>query len=195
MAKHVVVIQGHPDPRGNHFGHALAKAYAQGAAEAGHEVRTIDVASTDFPLVRSKDDWEHGTPPEAIREAQRTIAWAQHLVIFYPLWLGTMPALMKAFLEQVLRPDFAIGKSEEGKMWKKLLIGKSARIVVTMGMPALVYRWYFRAHGLKSLERNILGFCGIGPIRATLIGMVESPNKARREKWLEKMRMLGRAAR
>ena len=195
MARHIALVQGHPDPRGNHFGHALASAYAQGAAEAGHEVRTIDVASTDFPLVRSKDDWEHGTPPEAIREAQRTIAWAKHLVIFYPLWLGTMPALMKAFLEQVLRPDFAIGKSEEGKMWKKLLIGKSARIVVTMGMPALVYRWYFRAHGVKSLERNILGFCGIGPIRATLIGMVESPNKARREKWLEKMRMLGRAAR
>lgn len=71
--------------------------------------------------------------------------------------------------------------------------GKTARIVVTMGMPALVYRWYFGAHGLKSLERSILGFCGIGSIKESLIGMVEAPDGAKREKWLEKMRAFGRA--
>jgi putative NADPH-quinone reductase len=48
-------------------------------------------------------------------------------------------------------------------MWRKLLKGKSARIVVTMGMPTLFYRWYFRVHSLKNLERNILAFCGIRP--------------------------------
>jgi putative NADPH-quinone reductase len=80
-------------------------------------------------------------------------------------------------------------------MWRKLLAGKSARVVVTMGMPAFVYRWYFGAHSLKSLECNILGFCGIGPIKETLIGMIEAPNSARRQKWLAKMRQLGRAGR
>jgi putative NADPH-quinone reductase len=64
-----------------------------------------------------------------------------------------------------------------------------------MGMPALIYRWYFGAHSLKSLERNILGFVGIGPIRETLIGLVETRSAARREKWLEKLRALGRAGR
>ena len=59
-----------------------------------------------------------------------------------------------------------------------------------MGMPALVYRWFFRAHSLKSLERNILGFVGIGPIRETLIGMVEA-SAASRERWLAKLRALG----
>ena len=38
--------------------------------------------------------------------------------------------------------------------------GKSARIVVTMGMPGFWYRWYFRAHSLRSLQRNILKFVG-----------------------------------
>ena len=41
-----------------------------------------------------------------------------------------------------------------------------------MGMPALVYRWYFRAHSVKSLERNILGMVGIAPVSETLIGTV-----------------------
>jgi putative NADPH-quinone reductase len=64
-----------------------------------------------------------------------------------------------------------------------------------MGMPAFVYRWYFGAHSLKSLERNILDFVGIGPIRASLIGMIETKNSSRTERWIEKMRAFGRAGR
>jgi len=195
MGRRIAIIQGHPDPRGHHFGHALADAYATGAEAAGHEVQVIHVAHLDVPVLRTKEDWEHEAPPDTIRQAQQTIGWAEHLVIVYPLWLGTMPALLKAFLEQVFRPGFALAKAEAGQMGKKLLIGKSARIVVTMGMPAWVYRWYFRAHSLKSLERNILRFCGIGPFKESLIGMVEAPKNTHREQWLEQMRTLGRDGR
>jgi putative NADPH-quinone reductase len=104
-----------------------------------------------------------------------------------------MPALLKAFLEQVLRPGLAFEYGSSG-MPKKLLTGKSARIIVAMGMPAFVYRWYFRAHSFTSLARNILGFVGIGPIKASLIGMVEGGN-SRREKWIAKVRVLGRKGR
>jgi putative NADPH-quinone reductase len=193
MARHIVIIQGHPDAGRAHFGQALADAYAAGAGQAGHEVRTIVVATLDFPVLRSKTDWEAGTPSQAVGESQETIRWADHLLIVYPLWLGSMPALLKAFLEQVFRPGFAIRQSGTGKPWQKLLSGKTARIVVTMGMPAFLYRWYFRAHSLKSLERNILGFCGIGPVAESLVGLVESPNINRREQWLQRMRALGGA--
>ena len=191
----IAILQGHPDPSGARYGRALAQAYAKGAEEAGHEVRTMDVARLDFPVLRTKDEWEKELYPDAIRQAQHAIRWAEHIVILYPLWLGAMPALLKAFLEQVLRPGFAVRSVEPGRPWKKLLTGRSARIVVTMGMPALVYRWYFGAHSLKSLERNILGFVGIGPIRETLIGMVEACSAAKRVKWLEKLRALGHAGR
>ena len=79
-------------------------------------------------------------------------------------------------------------------MPKKLWSGKSARIVVTMGMPAFAYRWFFLAHSLKSLQRNILGFCGIRPTRVTLIGQVETMNEERRAAWLDEMRGLGDVA-
>ena len=158
MAKHIVIIQGHPDAQVRHYGHALADEYAKGAQDGGHEVQRIEVAHLDFPLLRTKEDFEKGVPPDAIRQAQEVIKWANHLVIIYPLWLGSMPALLKAFLEQVFRPGFAFDYQTSGKMPRKLLTGKSARIVVSMGMPALIYRWFFFAHSLKNLQRNILGF-------------------------------------
>jgi putative NADPH-quinone reductase len=119
------------------------------------------MAYVTFPVLRTKEDWEEDASPDPIRQAQLTIGWAEHLVIVYALWLGPMPALLKVFLEQAFRPGFALAKAEAGQMGKNLPTGKSARTIVTMGMPAWVYRWYFRAQSLKGLERNILQFYGI----------------------------------
>ena len=105
-----------------------------------------------------------------------------------------MPGLLKAFIEQLLRPGFAFAYQEKG-FPKKLLAGKSAHVVVTMGMPGFFYRWYYRAHSLKSLERNILNFVGIKPVRASVIGMIGERPAKHRKQWLEKMRALGRDAR
>jgi putative NADPH-quinone reductase len=191
--RRITIIQGHPDGNEPHFCHALAAAYAEGAAAAGHEVRTVDVGRIDFPLVRSRQEFEHGILPPAIRAAQEDVRWAQHLLIVYPLWLGTLPALLKGFFEQVFRYGFALGMSGHG-LPKKLLAGRSARIVVTMGMPAAIYRHFFRAHGLKSLESGVLSLSGIRPIRSTLLGMVESRSERYCAGVLDEMRELGRRA-
>jgi putative NADPH-quinone reductase len=189
----LLIIQGHPDPAGGHLCHALADGYAQGARQAGHAVTRVDVASLDFPWLRSKEAFEAAPLPDMLRSAQEAIGQADHLCIVYPLWHGTFPAVLKAFLEQVFRPGFAYVLG--GRSWRGRLRGKSARIVVTLGMPVLVYRWYFGAHGLKGLERSILGFRGIGPIRESLFGMVETASATKRAKWLETMRRLGAQAR
>ena len=106
-----------------------------------------------------------------------------------------MPALLKAFLEQVARPGFAFKGDDGGNPFAhKGLAGRSARVVVTMGMPALVYRWYFRAHSVKSLERNILGFVGIAPVHETLVGMVGQLKPADAQRWMAKLRALGAKA-
>ena len=190
----IAVIQGHPDASAPHLCHLLADAYRRGAEDAGSAVDTITVAELEFPLIKSKHDFEHGERPECIQQAQATILSCEHLVLVYPLWLGTMPALVKAFLEQVFRYDFAFEPRGDGRYEKKLK-GRSARVVITMGMPALVYRFYFGAHSLRSLERNILKFSGIGPVRESLFGMVEQADARRRAKWSEKMRAFGAAGR
>lgn len=193
MSRRILIIQGHPDPRGGHFGHALANAYASKAEAAGHVVQRIDVALLDFPLVRDQTQWKSGPMPDGLQGAQAKIAWADHLVILFPLWLGTMPALLKGFLEQVFRPGFAL-IYEGHRFPQKGLTGKSARVIVTMGMPAFWYRWFFRAHGVRGLERSILGFCGVKPVHETLIGLVEAKDDRARTRWLEKMAELGRRA-
>lgn len=171
----IVIIDGHPDPDPHHFVHALARVYRTAAAK-NHEVRQIDIAQLDFPVLRSPEDWRNGTVPTGLTEAQRDMAWAEHIVILYPLWLGDVPALLKAFLEQTLRPGFAL-QPEPGGQYGKLLTQKSARVIVTMGMPAMGYRLFFLAHSLTSLRRNILQFVGISPVRTTLIGSIESSRK------------------
>ena len=134
-----------------------------------------------------------GEVPADIEQAQRAIQWCDHLVIVYPLWLGTMPALLKGFLEQTMRYGFALSLERTG-MPKRLLKGKSARLIVTMGMPGWIYRWFFGAHSLKSLERNILRFAGIKPIRESIYGMVEAASDATRAGWLSVRRRASLAA-
>ena len=189
MTERVTILVGHPDPDKARFCHALAAAYAAGARKVRRAVRLITVAELDFPLLRTQADWTEGPPPPAVARAQEDILWADHIAIFYPLWLGDVPALLKGFLEQVLRPGYAFRYRDRG-LPEKLLSGRTADVVVTMGMPSLVYRTWFGSHSLRSLKRNILSFVGIALARTTLIGSVEASPKAR-ERWLAQMSDLG----
>lgn len=192
MTKRIVIIQGHPDPAGNHLLNAMADAYAAGATAAGHEVRRIEVAKLEFPMMRTQAEFEKGSPPPALKQCQDDMAWAEHWVFLFPLWHGTMPGLFKGFLEHIFRPGFAMEYQEKG-FPKRLLAGRSARIVVTMGMPTLMYRWYFGAFGVRGFERSMLGFAGIKPIRESFFGLTFSDD-AKRQGWIETMRRYGKDA-
>jgi putative NADPH-quinone reductase len=194
MPKKILIIDGHPDSSPQRFDHALAESYFAGASNARHDVRKVDVATLEFPWLKSGQDFYTGKPPQAIAKQQELLRWADHVVIIYPLWLGAMPALLKAYLEQVLRPGFAFAEAKGRALPEGLLAGRSVRIFVTMGMPALFYTLVYRAHSLKSLERNILGFVGFKPIRATVIGNIEGVSATRRKEILAEAAALGARA-
>ena len=189
MVKRIAIIQGHPDPAGHHLLHALADAYAAGATSLGHEVRRIEVGKLEFSLLRTQADFETGDVPPALVQSREDLRWAEHWVFLFPLWHGTMPALLKGFLEHIFRPGFAMEYRTNG-FPKRLLAGRSARIVVTMGMPVLMYRWFFGAFGLRGFERSMLGFAGIKPIRESLYGLTFADEK-KRLRWIEDMRRYG----
>ena len=190
--RRILLVEGHPDGSPERLQRALADAYAQGAQAAGHELRRVQLAAMDIPLLRTAHDWHHGAVPPDLKPVQDAMVWADHLVLMFPLWMGDMPAFTKAFIEQVARPGFAVGPEGAKPFGHKPLSGRSARVVVTMGMPALVYRWFYRAHSLKALERNVLGFIGYGPIHETLIGQVEALGAAGAAVWLKRLRLMGR---
>lgn len=189
----ITLIQGHPDAGNGHLLDDLADAYLDGAAAGGHTAEMLRLNALDFPLIRSKRDWEEGPVPPDIQSAQAAILSADHLVFLFPLWLGDVPALMKAFLEQVARPAFLLEEPAKGFASPRRLAGRSTRSIVTMGMPALLYRLYFLSHGVRSFKRNVLGFAGLGPNADTLIGMVENMPTERRDRLLQRMERLGRA--
>jgi multimeric flavodoxin WrbA len=136
-------------------------------------VRLIEVAKLDFPLLRSQEDFDHGSPPEAIRPAQEAIAWADHLVILYPLWLGTLPALLKGFLEQVLRPDFAFTQNLSGQAGEEAAHGPQRpggghHGHAGLRLPLVLPRPQPEEPGAQCPE--VLRH---RPVRSSLIGMVE----------------------
>src|ERR1700757_756367 len=107
-----------------------------------------------------------------------------------------MPTLLKALFLAVLRPKCAFSTARQRLFPQpQALAGKSARIIVTMGMPAWFYRWYFRAHSLKSLKRNILRSCGLNPVRSCVVGTVETMSQAAGGNWLLKAQGRGIRAR
>ena len=103
MSRRIAIIQGHPDPAGHHLLHAMADAYAEGAVAAGHELRRIEVAKLDFALLRTQVEFETGALPSTLVQSREDMRWAQHWVFLFPLWHGTMPALLKGFLEHIFR--------------------------------------------------------------------------------------------
>ena len=140
-------------------------------------------------MLRTQEEFNSGAPPPSLKPAVDSIVSADHIVLVFPLWLGTMPALVKAFLEQVIRPGGAFSYEKHGA--KKLLAGRSAHIVVTMGLPARLYQTYFCSHGIRGLRRSVFKFAGLSPVRTTMFGMIESASDATRSRWLEAMRKNG----
>ena len=102
--------------------------------------------------------------------------------------------MLKAFLEQILRPGFAFKSDGKNPLGDKGLTGHLARIICTMGMPAFVYRWYFWNHGIRSLNRNVLQFVGLQPVRELLIGQMGQMNVKKAQAWFSEMRRMGMKA-
>lgn len=192
MGKRITIIQGHPDPARTHLCHFLADTYAESAMAAGHAVRRIETALLEFSLLRTADDWKTGNLPATLRDSQAAVAWAEHLVVVFPLWTGGAPALLKGFFEHAWRPGFALGPKPGGGL-QPLLTGRTARTIVTMGMPGSACRWTWHSWGIRSFNRGLLGMAGIGPARTTYIGGVNTPG-FRGADWLAAARELGRRA-
>lgn len=188
--RHVLVLNGNPDPGPERLTHALARAYQEGAEESGCVVRHINVGDLDFPVLRDAGQFEIEPSEKSIIDAHAAFLMADHIAILYPLWLGGPPALLKAYMEQVARNNFLLGKSARGFPSGRLK-GRSARVIVTMGMPALIYRLWYGAHGVKAFNRSILNLGGIRPVSTTLFGGV-GPKPDHCAAMIEKVRALGR---
>ncbi len=189
--KKILVILGHSSNES--LSASLAEKYCEGAKDSGNEIEKINVGELDFaPFLENGYSKEQTIEPD-IQSAQEHIKWANHLVFVYPTWWATPPALLKAFIERTLLPDFAFKykKSKYVVAWDKFLYGRSARIISTMDSPPLYYKLITGDPGYKMMK-DILVFCGIKPVSKTYFGSVEMSSEATRKKWLSKCYDIGR---
>jgi len=187
--KKVLLIIGHPDKESFNF--ALAEAYKKGALSSGAEVQEIVVRELDFnPNLQF--GYRKRTPLEPdLLEAQDKIKWADHLVLIYPVWWGSIPALLKGFIDRVFLPGFAFQKRDHSVWWDKLLTNKSARILCTLDQPAWYYWLIYRQPSTYAMKKLTLQFSGIHPVGVTTIGPIRLSKEAYRQKWIRKIERLG----
>jgi len=187
--KKILIINGHPDKES--YGHALAAAYKKGVSTTGAELKEIVLADLQFnPNLqfgyRKRTDWE----PD-LQDAWEKIQWAEHLVWVYPVWWGSLPALLKGFIDRVFLPGLAFQKRENSVWWDKLLVNKTARIITTLDQPAWYYWLVYKQPSHYAMKKCTLEFVGIKPVKVTTIGPVRLSKPEWREKWLTKMEKLG----
>jgi NAD(P)H dehydrogenase (quinone) len=188
MAKIAIVVG---NPMRDSYGEALGEAYKRGAESGGHSAQLFVLARMNFDAIL-REGYRRLQPLEPDLVAAREALHAcDHLVFVFPLWCGDMPAILKGFIERVLQGDLLAIQASGGKASWKIFKGKSARIIMTMGMPGLIYRWYYGAHALKLLKRNILHLVGIKPVRTSVYGMIEAVGDETRKQWLREVEALG----
>lgn len=192
MPQKILVIQGHP--RTESLCGALAEAYADGARERAHEVRRLDLASLHFdPILHAGFAGPQALEP-ALLEAQQQLAWANHLVFVYPVWWGGPPAVLKGFVDRTFLPGFAFKYKENSSLWDKLLKGKSARLIVTADSPGWWLALVTGNPAVKLMKGPVLDFCGVSPVRTTVLPQVRKSSVERRASWLREVRQLGAEA-
>lgn len=189
----VLVIQGHP--RTDSLCTALAAAYVDGAREAGIEVTQLILSGLDFdPNVREPSPAQQDLEPDLVY-AKKLVERADHLVFIYPTWWGTMPALLKGFLDRLLVPGWAFRFHSDHKHWDQLLTGRTAELITTMDTPPWVHRLINRRPGHNAMRRATLGFCGIRTTAETVFGPVALSDEQQRAGWLQETAGRGRALR
>lgn len=190
IPKNILIINGHPDK--DSFCSEIAKQYEKFASHNGAIVNIINLIDLDFDLILKfgyKKNFE--LEPDLIK-SQELIKNANHLVFTYPNWWGTYPSLLKAFIEKVFLPDFAFSYQKNSPLPIKLLLGKSARIFVTMDTPKWYYKFIYSQPGHNSMKKSILNFCGINPVKFTTFSVVRKSDEKTRKQWLEKVEKLAK---
>jgi len=187
--KNILIINAHPDKES--LCTELALNYQSGAEAAGARCKLVHLTDLQFdPILRQGYRQVMPLEPDLLKMQQDLFA-ADHLVMVYPNWWGTYPALLKGFIDRMFLPGFAFKFKEKSVFQEKLLTDKTARLIVTMDTPAWYYSLIYKQPGHRSMKKGILEFAGIKPVKITSFSPVKSATPQQRSKWLAKVNKLG----
>lgn len=156
--KKILVFLGHSDKET--LCGELASNYENGARAGGHEVRRVNIGDMQFdPILHKGYKVIQELEPDLLK-LQDDFRWANHIVILYPNWWGTMPAILKGLFDRFYIPGFAFRFHKTDSGWDKLLSGRTGRVIITMDSSPLKSRILFGDNS-NEIKDAILGFAGI----------------------------------
>jgi NAD(P)H dehydrogenase (quinone) len=181
----IYILLGHPDAET--FNGDIAETYYKAALAKGHEVRYQRLGEMKFDpiLWKGYKEIQHLEPD--LLTAKDNIEWCEKWVIIYPIWWGSIPALLKGFFDRVLYPGFAFKYHETGPLWDKLLKGRTGEVIRTCDAPGWWIWLAYRNSDINAVKRAVLQFCGISPVKTTRIASIKKMDAAAKQHWLTKI--------
>ena len=186
----ISIILAHPNP--GSFNHAIAATAAEAARAAGHAVMLHDLCQEQFPPLLTPAELQKNVrlEPLVARHCQE-IAQAEGVIVVHPNWWGMPPAILKGWIDRVLRPEvayrFVAGDKGEG-VPVGLLKAKAAIVFNTANTPGERERNVF-GDPLETLWKNCLfNLCGVGKFHRRAFTVVVTSTPAQRARWLAEVR-------
>jgi NAD(P)H dehydrogenase (quinone) len=192
----ILVILGHPDPRS--FSHALADAVCQAMRADGQRVVFHDLHAEGFdPALPSAEISKDGLLPPVIRQHCDELAAADGIVIVHPNWWGQPPAVLKGWIDRVIRPGVAY-RFEEGDGGEGVPVGllraRAAVVINTANTPEARERSVFGDPLELIWKRCIFDLCGVRQVHRRTFGVVVTSTPEQRAQWLSEAQRLVRTA-
>ena len=182
MAARIFIWVGHPAD--DSLSHGMTEAYERGARSEGAEIRRMHLSDMQFDPDLTNAYRERKELEPCLNEWRENTLWADHLCWAYPQWWGGMPAKMKGVLDRAYLPGFAMAYHETDPWWDRLLKGRSADVLMTADAPASFDQLMYGRPAKKQVEKLVLNFAGIKPVRVLQVGTVKTAKPDKINQWL-----------
>jgi NAD(P)H dehydrogenase (quinone) len=182
----ISIILAHPDS--SSFNHAIVQTAVEAIKANGHTVFFHDLYQEKFnPLLNREEIAEDAALPTAIKIHCEEIAAADGIIIVHPNWWGQPPAILKGWVDRVLRPgvayEFREGDSGEG-IPNGLLKARAALVFNTSNTETKREKEVF-GDPLETIWKNcIFGLCGVTNFHRRMFNVVVISTEAQRKAWL-----------
>lgn len=188
----ILIILGHPDK--NSFNHAIAKTCEKELEINGHSVIYHDLYEEGFnPILNTQEIPRNGKIDNVIQSHCNDLTNCDGIIIIHPNWWGQPPAILKGWIDRVIRPGVAYG-FEEGDNGEGVPIGllkaKSALVFNTANTSEDRENNIF-LDPLETLWKNcIFDLCGVKQFNRKMFRIMVTSNKEQRQNWLEEVKTL-----
>jgi putative NADPH-quinone reductase len=188
----ISVILAHPDQTS--FNHAIAYTVIDQLEKDGHRVFFHDLYREKFdPLLHGDEIPSDAVLPVAIEGHCREISEVEGIVIVHPNWWGQPPAILKGWIDRVIRPgvayEFLEGDSGEG-VPRGLLRARTALVFNTSNTEPERERNVF-GDPLETIWKNcVFGLCGVSGFFRRTFSVVVTSAEEQRKQWLNEVRTL-----